>query len=341
MHDLDWPRAWGGPLPRGVMRATPGDFQVREQLNFTPDRAGVHVLVKIRKRGVNTEWVARRLAALAGVKRHAIGYAGLKDRHAVTDQWFSVDLSGREEPGWRRLESEEITVLEVTRHTRKLRQGAVAANAFQVTLRGVTGDTGTLEARLQCIADEGVPNYFGEQRFGRDNLERARAMFRGEIKVRDRFKRGIYLSAARALLFNRVLARRVEAGAWNRILPGDALILHGSNSFFVCEEKDALQERLQIGDIHPSGPLWGRGELPCKGDAAALENTALAGDGLWRKGLEEAGLKQQRRSLRVIPREMTWHMPSAQVLRMRFILPAGSYATAVLREVVAAGSGAL
>ncbi len=334
MHDLDWPHAWGGPLLQGVMRAIPDDFQVREQLNFTPDQAGVHALVKIRKRGANTEWLARRLAQLAGVKRHAIGYAGLKDRHAVTDQWFSADLSGREEPDWRRLEGEKITVLEVTRHTRKLRQGAVAANAFQITLRGVTGDTGGLEARLQSIANEGAPNYFGEQRFGRDNLARARAMFSGEFKVRDRFKRGIYLSAARALLFNRVLARRVEAGAWNRILPGDALILHGSNSFFVCGNEDALQERLRQGDIHPSGPLWGRGELPCKGEPAALEETALADDELWRRGLEEAGLKQQRRPLRVIPREMTWRMPSPQVLQLCFVLPAGSYATAILREIV-------
>jgi len=330
------PHAWGGPLVRGVLRATPEDFQVVEQLNFTPDHAGTHALLRIRKRGANTEWVARRLAALAGVKRHAIGYAGLKDRHAETAQWFSVDLAGKAEPEWTSLEGDEIAILEVTRHGRKLRQGAVKENAFDITLRDIDGDTDKLEVHLQRIARHGVPNYFGEQRFGRDNLSRAQAMFQGKIKVTERFKRGIYLSAARALLFNKVLARRVLDGTWNRIIRGDAVMLQGSNSFFIHEADDtSLKERLQQGDIHPSGPLWGRGEPPCQCNAAALEYEALIDDEMWRKGLEEAGLRQQRRPLRVIPRELTWSPTTGKVLQIHFILPAGSYATCTLREIAA------
>lgn len=330
------PHAWGGPLLQGKLRAMPEDFKVCERLNFTPDGAGAHALLQIRKRGANTEWVARHLAALAGVKRLAVGYAGLKDRHAEAEQWFSVDLAGKVEPDWSQLEGGEIAILNVTRHGRKLRQGAVKENAFVITLRGIHGDTHGVETRLRYIARHGVPNYFGEQRFGRDNLSRAQAMFRDEIKVRDRFKRGIYLSTARALLFNKVLARRVRDGTWNGALPGDAMILNGRNSFFICDtEENNLAERLQQGDIHPSGPLWGRGGLPCQHEAAALEYMVLADDDEWRKGLETAGLKQQRRSLRVIPGDFTWSTELPETLRLIFTLPAGSYATSVVREIAA------
>ncbi len=331
----DLPLAGGSPFLQGVIRATPDDFQVAERLSFTPDHAGSHALIQIRKRNANTEWVARKLAAFAGVKRRAIGYAGLKDRHADTVQWFSIDLAGKAEPDWQRLDDREISVVSVTRHGRKLRQGAVRENCFDITVRQISGDKQQLETRLQHIKRVGVPNYFGEQRFGRDNLSRAKAMFCGEINVSDRFKRGIYLSSARALLFNRVLGQRVKDGIWNHVVPGDVMILNGSNSFFSCVAPDeTILSRLQSGDIHPSGPLWGEGELPSQSQAAVLERTALAADDLWRNGLENAGLRQKRRSLRVIPGDLTWSACQHDVLRLQFSLPSGSYATSVLREVV-------
>ncbi len=336
----DLPLAGTHPVLRGKIRLTPDDFQVTEQLSFTPDHAGMHALLQIRKRNANTEWVARKLAVFAGVKRMAIGYAGLKDRHADTVQWFSIDLAGKTEPDWTQLGSNEISVVSVTRHGRKLRRGAVRENCFDITVRQISGDKQQLETRLQHIKHVGVPNYFGEQRFGRDNLSRAKAMLCGEIKVSDRFKRGIYLSAARALLFNRVLGQRVKDGIWNQVLPGDVMMLNGSNSFFNCDVPDeTILSRLQSGDIHPSGPLWGEGELPSQSQASALEHEALVADDHWRSGLEKAGMRQQRRSLRVIPGDLTWSTCQHDALRLQFSLPSGSYATSVLREVVDYESG--
>lgn len=331
----DWPRATGAPPCRALMRQVPEDFQVEEVLNFSPSGEGQHVLVQIRKRGANTEWVARRLAQLAGVSRKAVGYAGLKDRHAVTDQWFSVDLAGSREPDWSQLDSDEIIVLHHHRHHRKLRHGAVQANRFRIVLRALHGSPEDADQVLQRIGLRGVPNYFGEQRFGHNNLQQAAAMLLHGRPVRDRFKRSICLSAARSLLFNRVLARRVADGMWDQALAGDVMMLEGSHSIFSCPEPDEnIVARLAQGDIHPTGPLWGRGNTPCQAEAAALETAALAADESWCQALENAGLKQQRRALRVIPRDLQWHFTGDDSLTLNFTLPSGCYATSVLREVM-------
>ncbi len=331
----DWPRAAGPPPCSALMRQVPEDFQVQEVLNFSPDGEGQHVLVLIRKRNTNTEWVARQLAHHAGVGRKAVGYAGLKDRRAVTDQWFSVDLAGREEPDWSRLNGDEVTVLQHLLHHRKLRQGAIQANRFRITLRAVAGSQENIDQALQRIAAQGVPNYFGEQRFGRNNLQQAAAMLLQGRAVRDRFKRGIYLSAARSLLFNQVLAKRVVDGCWDRALAGDVMMLAGSHSIFSCPEPDeGIARRLAEGDIHPTGPLWGRGDTLCQAEAAALEEAALATEAPWCRALEAAGLKHQRRALRVIPQELQWHFSDGDSLTLSFSLPSGCYATSVLREVV-------
>ena len=203
-----WPqpdRGFGGaPVARAHLRASPEDFRVDEELGFEPDGEGEHALVRVRKRGANTAWVARRLAELAGVRVREVSYAGLKDRDAVTSQWFSVWLPGRADPDWAALDDAEVTVIEYGRHRRKLRRGCHRGNRFALVLRELSCDREIIESRLRSVAKVGVPNYFGPQRFGRDggNLTAALGLFRGSLRCRDRQRRGIYLSGARARRFN-------------------------------------------------------------------------------------------------------------------------------------------
>lgn len=327
----------GRPAVQGVARATADDFRVTEELGFAPDGDGEHVLLCLRKRDVNTEWLARRLAAFAGVRPVDVGYAGLKDRRAVASQWFSVALAGKAEPDWHALESKEVEVLSAARHRRKLKRGALRGNRFEIVLRDLRGDVAGLGARLERVAREGVPNYFGEQRFGRagDNLRHAQAWFAGEQRVSDRHRRGLYLSAARSWLFNAVLDRRVRAANWNRALPGEVLMLDGTHSIFTAEAVDAeIVRRVDEQDVHPTGPLWGRGATPACDEAADLEEEVLQPFADWRAGLERAGLTQERRALRLRVGDLQWTWPAPDVLRLDFHLARGCYATAVLRELV-------
>jgi tRNA pseudouridine13 synthase len=333
----DLPHAHGGPVIRARLRASPEDFIVDEVLAFGPDGEGEHRLLKVRKIGANTDWTARRIALLAGVPAKAVGYAGLKDRHAVTTQWFSVHLGKRPEPRWRLLSDDGIEVLESHPHRRKLKRGVLAGNRFTLRLRGVTGDRDAVPARLGAIAANGVPNYFGPQRFGRDagNLIRADALFRGRAGRVSRHQRGLWLSAARSQVFNEVLAVRVERGDWGLPLQGDRLQLRGSHSHFLAEViDDPIRERIASGDVLPTGPLVGDGAPLTIGDAAALEQRVLIPFAGWIAGLAEAGLRQERRALRLDPEYLESDWPAADELRLCFTLPAGSYATVLLRELV-------
>lgn len=338
-----WARVAG--LPRsghvagtGVIRRQPRDFVVEELPVQLPDGAGEHLWLWVEKCGENTEAVAKRLARAAGVKPMAVGYAGRKDRHAVTRQWFSVHLpggGGDAVPAG--FESDRVRVLSALRHSRKLRVGALRGNRFVLRVGELEADLALLEQRLQSVAERGVPNYFGEQRFGRaaSNLDAAVRMFSGRPE-RDRKRRGLYLSAARSAVFNGIAARRVLDGSWNRLLPGEAVMLDGSNSFFVADAVDAdLERRLAIGDVHPSGALWGEGGTPCGGVAARLETEVADSAGELIDGLAAAGLRQERRPLRLCPRELQWSVDEAErSLSLEFMLPAGAFATAVLRDLL-------
>lgn len=336
------PRAHGEAMLAATLRSLPEDFVVEEVDAFEPTGSGEHVLLTLEKRNLNTVFVAKRVAQWAGVQEHAVGYAGLKDRHAVARQRFSVQLPGRETPDPSRLEyadatrDESLRVLAVARHARKVARGALAGNRFELTLRDVTGDHDGIDARIVRIATEGVPNYFGEQRFGRSggNVGQALAMFAGK-RVR-REERSLLLSAARSELFNRVLARRVAEGTWNKAMEGEAWILDGSRSAFGPEPwNDVLADRLSRFDIHPSAPLWGEGELRTSGACRELEESVLAGEDslALRRGLESARLRQERRSTRLRPQEVAAEWLDADVLQLRFSLPPGAYATTVLAEL--------
>jgi tRNA pseudouridine13 synthase len=335
VHGLAY--AGGVPSASGVLRRKPEDFRVTEQASVEPDGSGEHVWLWIRKRGENTDHVALLLSKLAGVHPRNIGYAGQKDRHAVTEQWFSVHLPGRAEPDWQALDSATITVLSHARHGRKLQRGTLRGNDFVITVRDIAGTAVDLEQRLQRIRSEGVPNYFGTQRFGAGggNLRTAMQLFANPRMKLSRNRRSMALSAARSLLFNRVLSRRVADGSWNGVLPGDAMQLAGSHSFFVVETLDAeLLQRVASQDIHPTGPLYGSGDSPVRGACQVLEDAVLAGFATFARGLAAAGLKQERRALRLPVSGLCWQWLDEATLELAFGLPAGSYATSVLRELV-------
>ena len=329
-------RAHGASVLTARIRVSAEDFFVEELPAFEASGAGEHLLLTIEKRGMNTAFAAKRIAAWAGVDESAIGQAGMKDRHAVTRQRFTVWLPKKVAPDLDALQSDDLRVLDHAWHARKLPRGALAGNRFVLVLREVEGQRDAIDARLQAIATQGVPNYFGEQRFGRggNNVQQAVAMFAGRRVKRE--ERSMLLSAARSELFNRVLAARVEAGTWNSALDGEVWMLDGSRSVFGPEAlTDALQARLDGFDIHPTGPLWGEGELRSGDVAREVELAAMQGDSATRlrNGLERAGLKPERRALRLQPSELRWQWLDDAALELRFALPPGCYATTVLREL--------
>jgi tRNA pseudouridine13 synthase len=333
---IELPRAYGASPAEGLLRQTPEDFQVEEDLGHEPEGQGEHLWLWVEKRGYNTDRVARQLAALAGVRRSEVGYAGLKDRDAVTRQWFSIQLpkaSAGSAAQWR---GPRWRVLRSAAARRKIRRGILRGNRFLITLREVRGDRQAVDVRLEQIAERGVPNYFGEQRFGRGNIERGEAMVRGELRVPDRHLRGLYLSSMRSALFNAVLARRVYQNTWDRALGGEALNLDGSRSYFVADTlDDAVNRRLATGDIHPTGPLWGRGEPPSRGEALALESAVTAAcPELWRRACVDAGMAQERRPLRLPVRGLRRQWHGDRLLQLDFSLPTGAYATALVREIM-------
>lgn len=328
------PYAYGHPPARGVLRAEASDFRVDEILGFEASGQGEHAFLLIEKIDANTEWVARQLADAAGVAPMAVGYAGLKDRHAVTRQTFSVQMPGRADPDWSAVAIEGVTIVSAARHNRKIKRGAHRGNRFRIRLRELRGSLDAVEARLALIGARGVPNYFGEQRFGRDgqNLALAEALFGGRRMPRP--QRGFALSAARAHLFNAVLATRVQHGTWNQALEGEVWMLGGSHAIFGPEPRsEVLAARLAALDIHPTGPLWGRGELRCKNAVRELEISAIDSHALLARGLEHAGLEQERRALRLSAQDLshTWESPDSLLIEFR--LASGAFATTVLREL--------
>lgn len=327
------PRALGDAVLGARIRERPEDFRVDEVLGFVPGGGGEHLFVCIEKRQANTGWIAKQLAKWAGIAPVGVGYAGLKDRHAVTRQWFSLHLPKRIAPATP-FEDPEAALIEQVWHNRKLPRGALKGNRFHLRLRGVEGAREAIEQRLAEIAARGVPNYFGAQRFGRDgrNLHAAEAMFAGR-RV-DREERSILLSSARSAIFNAVLSTRVQRGDWDRLVEGEVCMLDGSHSVFGPEPiTPELSERAQRMDIHPTGPLWGTEALRSAGELAELETQCAAQFEALRAGLESVDLKQERRALRLPVRELKWQFEDAQTLQIEFFLPAGAFATSVLEAL--------
>lgn len=328
--------AWGGPCGTARLKASAEDFQVDEVLDIELSNSGEHLWLWVEKRLLNTEEAARRLAKAAGVSLRQISYAGLKDRHALTRQWFSVHLPGQADPQLSGAESEELRILKTQRHSRKLQRGAHSANGFTIRLTDLSVDRAALEQRLQTIAQQGVPNYFGLQRFGEQANNLLGALeyaARNELPVQ-RNVRSRLLSTGRSALFNRVLAQRVRSNTWNTGQVGDVLGFTGSRSFFLAGADECADPRLAELDVHPTGPLWGDGELLSQGQTRQAELQAAA---VWPElcaWLGRAKLQQERRILRLPVAGLRWSYPAEDCLQVQFILPPGCFATVVLREMV-------
>jgi tRNA pseudouridine13 synthase len=314
-----------------LLRAQPDDFVVEEDLGFAPAGTGQHVLLKVRKRDANTQWVARELAKVCRCRAMDVGFAGLKDRHAVAVQWFTVPKSAQSLEAWPTVQTPEFEVLEAHAHTRKLPRGALAGNGFVIRVRDVSVSDQQFTERIELIARRGVPNYFGPQRFGREGSNLARIL--AGLKSLRMPERGFVLSAARSLIFNAVLAERVRDGSWDHLEAGDVANLDGRGSVFAVDALDeTLVDRCSRLDIHPTGPMWGRGSPATRGRVLELESRAGAELPEPAALVEAAGMEQERRSLRLSVRNLEWSRePNAVVLRFR--LTRGSFATTVLREL--------
>jgi tRNA pseudouridine13 synthase len=341
------PCAHGGPAGSARIRVQPEDFIVHEWLGFTAEGDGEHWLLKVRKRGANTQWVAKQLARAAGVPPRDVGFAGLKDRDAVTTQSFSVPARMGLRTDWVGTTGDGFEVIEAQRHRRKLQRGALKANDFELTLRDFTGDAALFEERVRTVARAGVPNYFGPQRFGRNgsNLTAATRWFAGGAEPRDRFERGFALSAARSAIFNAVCAVRVGDQSWNRLQVGDVANLDGSGSVFAVAEVDAqIAQRCAELDIHPTGPLHGRasdraprgtpeGASQRESTIGALERAVIAQHQAFADGLIAAGVDSARRALRARVANLDCAVEGTTI-RLRFRLGRGVFATAVLHELI-------
>ena len=336
----DWQRAYGDPVFQGLFKQSPSDFNVTEILGYQLSGDGEHDFLWVEKEGVNTAWVAEKFAGLAGVREVDVGYSGRKDRQAITRQWFSIRRPTGSGTDWDRFNEPGVTILEKTRHEKKLRRGAHSGNHFRIAIREARPDAEAINARLELIRGGGVPNYFGEQRFGRggNNLTLATDLFAGRRLKRN--KRSIALSAARAYIFNHVLQFRIKEDCWDTAVPGEALNLDGTGSVFVEDEiNEELKARLLSLDIHPTGALWGSGELICRDEAAKIDVTIAAQFEALSNGLRVQEVKQARRALRLAVRDLKWEFEN-DTLWLDFWLTSGGFATSVLQEIATPGDRA-
>ncbi|WP_433647319.1 tRNA pseudouridine(13) synthase TruD [Kosakonia pseudosacchari] len=327
----------GKPVASGVLKANPEDFVVVEDLGFEPDGEGEHILVRIVKNGCNTRFVADALAKFLKIHAREVSFAGQKDKHAVTEQWLCARVPGNAMPDLSAFQLEGCKVLEYARHKRKLRLGALKGNAFTLVLREIS-DRADVEARLQAIAQKGVPNYFGAQRFGigGSNLQGALRWAQSDAPVRDRNKRSFWLSAARSALFNQIVSTRLKKTDFNQVVDGDALQLAGRGSLFVAtrEEQAELQTRVEAKTLMITASLPGCGEWGTQRDALALEQQAVADAPELQALLVREKVEAARRAMLLYPQKLSWNWWDDVTVELRFWLPAGSFATSVVRELI-------
>ena len=324
----------GTPQQAGRLKAEFADFIVREELGYPLAGEGEFVAVKVRKTNANTLFVGEQLAKFVGISAKNMSYAGLKDRHAVTEQWFCLHLAGKETPDFSTFECEGVEILEVTRHNRKIRTGALEGNYFELLLRDVV-ETDELKQRLNQLQAVGFPNYFTEQRFGRDghNLTQAQRWASGEISVKDRKKRSFYLSAARSEVFNLAVSQRIADQQMQTVLLGDYLQLAGSNSFFEVKAEDLMQsqQRLDENDVLLTAPLIGENSLEQNGNER--EKAIVAQHENLISLMKKERMNTARRAMLCKPQDLRWQF-EPKGLRLKFFLNSGSYAMGLVRELI-------
>lgn len=327
-----WAYLYDKPTSVANFKAKPEHFIVTETLSFEPVGEGEHLFLLIEKTQLNTQQVCEHLAKFFSKRLRDIGYAGLKDKQSISRQWFSVQMNVLQQPDLSGLETESIKLVETVRHNKKLKVGALGYNHFDIRLTQVEGIDALISAFEKV--KQGVPNYFGLQRFGfkGNNLNWANRMASGEV-IKNKKIKGFALSASRSFLFNQAVSRRIESQIFNTAKDGDVFILSGSNSFFSDPVDDSIITRLNEGDIQLSAPLVGAGELASSGEIATLEQGALNEFDNWFSMLADNGLKQERRSIKLVPENMSWQVEGDDV-RVSFQLNTGCFATSVLRECV-------
>lgn len=323
----------------GQLKSSAEDFKVTEILGYEPIGEGEHIYLWVRKTGLNTAFLAEQIAKFTQLPLRAVTYAGRKDKHAQTEQWFSVHLPGKGEFDWTQFKEPGAEVLKSIRHNKKLRTGVLKGNRFDITLRQLSSTSGINE-RLQQIKQSGVPNYYGSQRFGSTlhdprggNLVLADKMVNGEI-IRNRNKRSMAISALRSWLFNEMLNSRLKNECLGKPLSGDVMQLAGSHSFFCATQIDNnIIQRLAQRDIYLSAPLWGKGQLASESAALQFEQKLAQQHLTIAQTLEDLGLQQERRAINLFPNNLEWSLAN-DTLNVCFSLPAGTFATSVLRELI-------
>ena len=329
----------GVPGCGGAFKLVPEDFEVEELPAYLPSGEGEHLYLWLEKKGRDTREVVRALSAALGVDEGDVGVAGMKDRQALTRQWLSVPA--RAEPRLGDFALEGVRVLGSRRHGNKLRTGHLRGNRFWLRLRDVR-DAGAARETLARLSARGLPNYFGEQRFGRegDNADLGRLLVLGQRLPRrpDKFQRKLYLSAFQSRLFNRGLVERLRAGTFDTALAGDVLRREDSGGLFVCEAPEVDGPRVASFEVSPAGPLFGPKMTPAAQAVAEAEARWLADEGVSLEDFRRGGDETQggRRPYRVRLGGVSLEAEGTD-LRLAFELPRGSYATEVLHELLKDG----
>ncbi|MGP8308378.1 tRNA pseudouridine(13) synthase TruD [Vibrio sp. YIC-376] len=326
----------GKPVASAKIKAQPEHFQVREDLGFSFTGEGEHLMVRIRKTGENTSFVANELAKACGVKSKDVSWAGLKDRHAVTEQWLSIHLPKGDTPDFSAFLAQypSIEILATDRHNKKLRPGDLVGNEFVVTLSEVT-DIADVEQRLEKIKQVGVPNYFGSQRFGNDgnNLEEARRWGRENVRTRNQNKRSLYLSAARSWIFNRIVSARLEQDVFDKFILGDVAQTSSGNIVVDADNMAEIQAQLIDGKASITAALAGDNALPTQADALALEQPFLDEEPDLMALIRGNRMRHDRRNIALKPQDFAWNVEGNNIT-LTFSLDAGSFATSIVRELV-------
>ncbi|GLQ73789.1 tRNA pseudouridine(13) synthase TruD [Vibrio penaeicida] len=338
MNDILAPFAYsnGKPQAEAKLKAQPQHFVVKEDLGFSFTGAGEHLMLLIRKTGENTSFVANELAKACGVKSKDVSWAGLKDRHAVTEQWLSVHLPKGDTPDFYAFLTQypSIEILDITRHNKKLRPGDLKGNFFEITLTQVT-DIPSVISRLENVTRHGVPNYFGAQRFGRDgnNVEEARRWGRENVHTRNQNKRSLYLSSARSWIFNHILSKRIESGVWQSPLIGD-ILLNAEGTLKVTETNFADSEQLvSNGKAEITAAMAGDNALPTSDTALNIEQPCLDAEPDLMALIRGNRMRHERRVVQLFPKKLAWDVQDNEIA-LKFWLPSGCFATSIMRELV-------
>lgn len=328
-----WQYLYGKPSSSAIFKKIPEDFIVRENLGFELTNEGENLFLLIEKTELNTQQVCEYLAKYFNKRLRDIGYAGLKDKQSISQQWFSVQMNVKQEVDLSSLGTEHIKLIDFKRHNKKLKIGALKSNHFEIRLRNVS-DSKDVIARFEKVQLSGVPNYFGLQRFGfkGNNLNWADRMSSGEV-IKNKKIKGFALSASRSYLFNQVISKRLALGIFNAPQSGDVFMLSGTNSFFVEPPSEEITQRILERDISISAPLFGEGDLVSENEIMQLEHAVAQEHSKWLEMLQQQGLKQERRSISLIPENLSWQQQE-QDLIVSFDLATGCFATSVLRECV-------